>query len=505
MVSIIVYMYFSRQDRFSDDNHSVAKTRGLLAVLLANQEDTKEIEPEDTPELFKTSQSSSTTRVTNDLYHGTTVRQDWSSFISTDSRGAGRQDKLLKQCPATRKWSVKESNHEWKKLKEALEEYAVFHQQQAERIGSGDLEVRTISYVCEDKANCFGIGDQFNRILQILLLAVASNRVLFLDWGEESTKTFKYLLPNRVNWSMKLSSVVLKQYPIFKKLKIKDYLGFMRKVRSDSYTHIRTSTALQVPFRPGINQLLRTDPSMLEKLSLNQILNTVSLDVFNGELLRYLFTFSQEVLRKVDNAQKQMEIFHKPYIGVHIRTGFLGTEHEEVGHFSKYKIFRTEDVWLNTIKCSLHLSDISSVPDSGKMALYLATDSYRVKELADKEHDRRIKTLNMTLQHVAIHSVDEHNSRQTADERQESEFDRESSQGVGVVSGVDGHMATWIDFLLLARADILVQSTSGFSVAAGDFCSTVKKHFYIPNCRNKRHSDNRAGVFLSSDLNVQSI
>ena len=199
-----------------------------------------------------------------------------------------------------------------------------------------------------------------------------------------------------------------------------------------------------------------------------------------------------------------MEIFHKAYIGVHIRTGFLGTEYEEVVHLDKYryKIFRTEDVWLNTIKCSLHLSDISSVPDSGKMALYLATDSYRVKELADKEHDRRIKTLNMTLQHVAIHSVDEHNSRQTADERQESEFDRESSQGVGVVSGVDGHMATWIDFLLLARADVLVQSTSGFSGVAGDFCSTVKKRLYIPNCRNKSHSDNRAGVVLSSDLNV---
>ena len=305
MVSIIAYIYIRRQDRFSDGNHSVAKTIGLSAVLLASQEDilaTRDTRPENTPQLFKTSQSPSTTSVTNDLRLRTTVRQDWSSSSSTDSRGAGMHNKLLTQCPVTRKWSVKESNHEWKKLKEALEEYAVFHQQQVERIWSGDLEVRTISYECDNKANCRGIGDQFYRIQQILLLAVVSNRVLLLDWGEEGMKTFKYLLPNRVNWSMKLSSDVLKQYPIFaRRLKAEDSFDFMKKVKNDSYTYIRTSTALPRPFRLGIKQLLRTDPSLFEKLSLTKILHTVPPEVFSGELLRYLFTFSQEVLRKVDN------------------------------------------------------------------------------------------------------------------------------------------------------------------------------------------------------------
>ncbi len=188
---------------------------------------------------------------------------------------------------------------------------------------------------------------------------------------------------------------------------------------------------------------------------------------FQGELIRYLFSFSQDVLRKVNEAQKSMSIFNVSYIGVHIRTGFYGTQYQEnLGiRIFKMKIFRKEDTWYSTLNCSLRLSDKS--PD--KIPLYLATDSYQVKQLATKQYGNRVKSLNMTLQHVAIPF-------------------KEGAGDVSTLSGVDGFMATWIDFLLLARSEVLVHPISGFSTIAGMFCP-VSRQYYIPKCSKTPSQD----------------
>ena len=52
------------------------------------------------------------------------------------------------------------------------------------------------------------------------------------------------------------------------------------------------------------------------------------------------------------------------------------------------------------------------------------------------------------------------------------------------ISGVDGYMATWVDFLLMARANALVHSISGFSVTTGQFCS-IRSQYYVHNCTQR--------------------
>ncbi len=60
----------------------------------------------------------------------------------------------------------------------------------------------------------------------------------------------------------------------------------------------------------------------------------------------------------------------------------------------------------------------------------------RSNSIATKQYGNRVKSLNMTLQHVAI----------------------PFKERAGDVSTLSGFMATWIDFLLLARSEVLVHS-----------------------------------------------
>ena len=103
------------------------------------------------------------------------------------------------------------------------------------------------------------------------------------------------------------------------------------------------------------------------------------LEVFSGELLRYLFLFESSVVEKVNQIQQQLGMMNKPYLAIHIRTGFLGMEQEEGKCFNSRKAFRNSTDWEKTIACSIRLADNLYGP---KHAIYLATDSNLVKKLA---------------------------------------------------------------------------------------------------------------------------
>ena len=55
----------------------------------------------------------------------------------------------------------------------------------------------------------------------------------------------------------------------------------------------------------------------------------IPLEIFSGELLRYLFVFDSRVVEKVDHIQQLLGISNKPYLAIHIRTGFLGMKQDE--------------------------------------------------------------------------------------------------------------------------------------------------------------------------------
>ncbi len=139
--------------------------------------------------------------------------------------------------------------------------------------------------------------------------------MLFLDWDEIGTKTFCHLAPNRIQWNFKQE--IINDIHVIKKLNgRKECVRFMNDVNSDDQQHIIISTALPVPFTKGLTQLFQGDEhNILSRLSLVKLLGNISKEhkvphsFVQGELIRYLFSFSQDVLRKVNEAQKSMSIF----------------------------------------------------------------------------------------------------------------------------------------------------------------------------------------------------
>ena len=92
--------------------------------------------------------------------------------------------------------------------------------------------------------------------------------------------------------------------------------------------------------------------------------------------------------------------------------------------------------------------------------------------------------INVTLQHVAFTEVKK--KLQKPAELQQNkhaieEF-KHSTSPILDIDGVDGYMATWIEFLLLARASAMVHSISGFSLTAAQYCS-MHNQYYLPNCK----------------------
>ena len=400
----------------------------------------------------------------------------------------------LEACTDVERWQSMKKNQDWNKFQQSLEKYAIFHKEQLGKLKSGKYSnnVTTLTYTCNDPSVCSGIGDQFYKIQQAFLLAVAFDRVFILHWDALSMKTFRHIVPNQIQWNNfnKPAGMHLNTEPELTKLTSKEHFRtLMRILGNRGRTHVTIGHALLVPFGKGLSRILNADKDgAFTKMSWYALhvgdRKGIPMSVLCGNLLRYLFTFSQEVLEKVDQAQKQIGIFDTPYVGVHIRTGFFGTKYQEVGKFSRFKISRADDKWQSTMSCSTRLASKLLTPDA---PVYLATDSYMVKTQAAKGYGSQIRSINVTLQHVALLKETKHSKHKlgsvsiTRAGSTSKNTEPDEIRGITTLSGVDGYMATWVDFLLLARADILVHSISGFSTVAGQFCS-VPKQFYTPRC-----------------------
>ena len=375
--------------------------------------------------------------------------------------------------------SVREdSSKGWKTFKQALEDYKYFHHQQISALKNQshlhssnpnhliNNSVRTLTWACETPIKCSGLGDQFYRIQLVFLLAIMTERVFIISWDKESQKTMRYLQPNEIDWSFFDRSLGMHTNHDIQRLVQEEYYAALFSLLNSSKPHITTTNDSYIPFQRGYYKSIHGDPNFMhgfEKLGLGDILsltrkkeNKEPVTFIGGEILRYLFTFSPDVISTVTEVQKSLGILHNQrYLAVHIRTGFLGNDFEEVGHFSRYKIYRSNSSWLSALDCSLELADRIIGPGS---PVYLASDSYVVKKLILERYGGRIRTTNMTLQHV--------------------QFIGDNSREVKP----DGFIATWVDFLLLARSHVLVHSISGFSSIAGQFCS-VRRQYKMPRCK----------------------
>ena len=341
-----------------------------------------------------------------------------------------------------------------------LENYKHFHRTQLQKLknmsaqldatGTRDLaveEVRTLTWSCDHPGTCSGVGDQLYRIQFAFLLAVVSDRVFTIYWNEENAKTMQYLKPNEIDWRFyderlgmhKEHNLQVSSWPNF----TTNHFVTLAQLLSSEELHITTTHELHILhnfgmvacsdyIKKGFLHMGITSDGDLEDPSVG------------GQILRYLFQFSAEVISRVEEAERQIGLSSHNYLAIHLRTGFVGTNYEENG--SDRKMFKKSN-WKQILECSLKRADEVVGHNS---SVYLATDSYVAKEWA-VQYSQRVKVINMRLQHVAI---------------QKSWSDTDSSPDTE-----NGYLAMWIDFLLLARAHVLVKGISSFSSNVVKFCT----------------------------------
>ena len=402
-------------------------------------------------------------------------------------------------CRSTGQNLEEESKRSWLNFKSTLETYATFHREQLQQLKAGNRTVRTLTWSCHDPVKCSGIGDQFYKIQEALIYAITFKRVLTLHWNAATYETTKYLRPNRIDWTyFNRSQGMYENHNVeFNKIKMmktaQQFESFYKLLAGESHTHVTVTYELPVPFLRGMSMAVK-NPGMraaMKRCGFTDVImdknGRLSMNFLSGKLLRYLFHFSGSVVDTVDWVQQQLGIDDKPYLAVHIRTGFLGMEQEEVGNFNSHKIYRHSTDWKQTLACSVNLAHklFGSEP-----SIFLATDSDIVKALAVEEYGKRFVMVNVTLQHVA-YTKKETTASELKEDTIIKTFHNTSSastptQGMNPIlkiDGVDGYMATWMEFLLLARASAMVHSISGFSTTAAQYCS-MHNQYHLPNCKN---------------------
>ena len=398
-------------------------------------------------------------------------------------------------CTGVGEFPSEESKSIWLNFKQTLETYSTFHREQVQKLKAGNSSVRTLTWSCHDPVKCAGIGDQFYRIQQILVFAIAFDRVLSLHWNPSSYETTKYLQPNKIDWAYFNKSQGMHEYHESELSKVKmmdtakEFEELHKLLASKSRTHVTLNHELPVPFLRGMLKAIRTNTGMsaaIKKTGFAALImdkkHGIPMNFLSGELLRYLFHFRGSVVDKVDQIQQQLGIADKPYLALHIRTGFLGMKQEEVGHFNSEKIYRNPSDWEKSLTCSVKLAVRLF---GSETPLFLATDSSRVKEMAIEKYKERFVMINVTLQHVAFTEKKENMEKSKVEENGKSSLSESkpvTTNPILDIGGVSGYMATWIEFLLLARASAMVHSISGFSSTAAQFCS-MHNQYHEPNCK----------------------
>ena len=364
------------------------------------------------------------------------------------------------------------------KFLEVLSVYTVFHKQERKREGA-----RRLVWVCDAHRACGGLADRAKGVAYALLLSILSRRVLLLDWRDREFGEQEYLEPNVINWRL-TKEERRRAYP---DVDYEDYelAGGNRSsneavgtpVDSVAFIHIfSTLGGIGVDLSPedlrknleaiyGAWNWILLETNM-EPSSLVDVTKTTSLewieqgmaglglhklppeDIDNivGLVFRYMFRFSQEILQEAANAKQVLGLQHAAYVGVHVRTGFAGSVHQEsVKH---PKLYRKSRKWENTLTCAYNHATEQL---GAKSLLFLAADSNLVKSKSHK-FKGRYRCLDNSVVHL-------------------DKLERTPHE-VGEVER-EGVLSVWVELIMLAEAHSIVMGESGFSFLAHSLC-------YIP-------------------------
>ncbi len=366
-------------------------------------------------------------------------------------------------------------------LLQALERYAAFHKR-----AKGEEDGRKLVWLCDVYHYCGGMADRLKGIAYALLLAMFSNRVLQISWGDSVSGESAYLQPNVIDWILPVE--------VYEELYIEEVFMYVDGVSPEviadevlqyhnpiylyfihlgsvldnglgvdvSYEQLKESLRLiesEVPVMLALGTNM--EPSSL--LSRNKTadqpwiasgmedagladLSPEDIDGIVGIIFRYLFRFSEDLMAEVAVAQQVLGLGSLTYTGVHVRTGFAGTTSQEsVDH---PKLIRYPWQWDRVLQCAAITADEHVDENS---LIFLATDSPLVKHMALSAHGSRLRTLDNSVLHLDRLGKIPHD-----------QFANET----------EGTLSVFVELILLAQAHVQVCSPgSGYTLVSTQLCS----------------------------------
>ena len=376
------------------------------------------------------------------------------------------------------------------KYLEVLALYTEFHAQERGKEGS-----KRLLWVCDVYSACGGLADRVKGVAYALTLAILSRRVLLLDWRDSQFGEQAFLQPNLIDWRLTQEERIA-AYPengaYDTVYYYNDHAGSPDNSSRDQnkpspYNGPVLLHLFSILGGLGVDVSSKTLESSLEALddswewvllasnmepsSLTNGTKTASQQWIRkgmavlglsslsdreidggliGLVFRYLFKFSDGLRREVELARGALGLSGggEAYVGVHVRTGFLGWEQQEsVRH---PKLYRSPQQWEKTLTCSLHFANSRL---GHKSLIFLATDSNLVKNgtLDVRKYEGRIRSLDNSVVHL--------------DRLEKAPHEADSFETEGV-------MSVWVELILLAEAHGLVMGDSGFSFLAQSLCFT---------------------------------
>ena len=382
-----------------------------------------------------------------------------------DGVPADLQEKMLNGSPLTC-YPGKEGNFpkKYEKLLKVLSKYADLHRSMSKK----PREARTLVWQCHKSQTCGGIADRMKGISLAVLLAVASNRRLVLDW--EMVYERVYLKPNVINWTDDFLSNVLGQNkhhekvphmvrftlfeagyrPPYMSMSKKQWNNYL-KIISGNERVVVMVTNMEVSL---INKVSRSNQKWLEDYFVSAGLSQLSdhdLDDILGIFFRYLFQLDNKLLVEFSNAKRTLRLTNKPYVGIHLRTGFIGVK--QVSDYPDHPKIMRRNKWKEALHCAVSTADKFLGNNS---LLFLATDSNLAKEMAVSTYGARFRTLDNYLLHV-------------------DRMNTNPSKG----QSTEGSLYTLIDLLFLAESYVQVRGSSGYAWVAGLICGPQPNHHLV--------------------------
>ena len=341
----------------------------------------------------------------------------------------------------------------------ALKNYTVFRSLERKK-----LSAKRLLWVCD--RGCGGIADRIRGIAYALMLAMFSRRVLHLDWSpQQGLSELAFLEPNAIDWHLKQEErekaylqdnhhFYIKTQMVSTKSGVDETPNNLRKLleatKKESLRWVAVNTNIQPSTLANDTQTVAHQwiKNGMASLSLNKC-SVHDLDInLVGLAFRYLFKFSSYLLQEVRAARRVLGLEHMGYVGLHVRTGFEGSEQHEKYH---PKLYTKPWQWNESISCAYRYA---AQHFANEAPIFLATDSKQVRGMVGSEYRGRIRCLDSPALHVGkLNKL--HNK--TKAQVKESFF------------------SVWVELILLAESHSLVRGDSGYAFIAQSLCFMPKE------------------------------